>query len=55
MELNNRQTAITIAALRYLQQALQQSPLFAAEHLENNPFVSQEEIDTIVEQINLDQ
>lgn len=53
-KLNDRQIAITLAALRYMQQQLSISPMFAATHMEKDPIVTQEEIDEICEAINFD-
>lgn len=52
-QLTDRQLAITLAALRYIQGHLYESPMFAAEHLERQePIVKPEEIDTICDIIN---
>ncbi len=51
--LTDRQLAITLAALRYIQGHLYESPMFAAERLfEKDPIVKPEEIDEICDLIN---
>lgn len=52
-QLTDRQLAITLAALRYIQGHLCESPMFAAEHLySSDPIVKPEEIDEICDLIN---
>lgn len=52
-QLTDRQLAITLAALRYIQSHLYESPMFAAEHLfDEDPIVKPEEIDDICDLIN---
>lgn len=52
-QLTDRQLAITLASLRYIQGHLYESPMFAAEHLfDKDPIVKPEEIDDICDLIN---
>lgn len=51
--LTDRQLTITLAALRYIQGHLYDSPMFAAEQLrDSDPIVKPEEIDEICDLIN---
>jgi hypothetical protein len=51
--LTDRQLAITLASLRYIQGHLYESPMFAAEHLySSDPIVKPEEIDEICDLVN---
>lgn len=53
--MNSRQTAITLAALRRLQQQVDTSPMVAGDHLESegeDPLVKAEEIDEICYLVN---
>lgn len=53
IQLTDRQLAITLAGLRYIQGHLYESPMFAAGHLfEKDPIVKPEEIDEICDLIN---
>jgi hypothetical protein len=52
MQLNDRQTAITLASLRYVQERVRTSPMFAAMYVDDNPIVTAEEIDSICETLN---
>lgn len=52
MNLSDRQVAITLAALRYIQERIDLSPMFAMFHLEGDPIVTEQEIDAICDIIN---